>query len=77
MDLSDVVERVNVLEHFPFEDEQPNVEAPVISVQFNGYTDYNFADRNAYDTRWTEETHAIAQLVSYQISNTTSFGGLI
>jgi len=62
MDLTDVVERVNVLEHFPFEDEQPNVEAPAISVQYNGYTDYNFADRSAYDTRWTEETHAIAQL---------------
>jgi len=62
MDLTDVVERVAVLEQFPFEDEQPNVEAPSLSILYNNVTDYNYADRNSYDTRWTEETHAISQL---------------
>eukprot|EP01114_Cavostelium_apophysatum_P018213 TRINITY_DN5592_c0_g1_i1.p1 TRINITY_DN5592_c0_g1~~TRINITY_DN5592_c0_g1_i1.p1 ORF type:complete len:1338 (-),score=458.14 TRINITY_DN5592_c0_g1_i1:118-4131(-) len=62
VDLSDVAERVAVLEHFPFEDDQPNIEAPSLALLYNAYTDYNLADRGAYDTRWTEETQAIAQL---------------
>ena len=63
VDLTEASQRVAVLEQFPFEDEQPNIEAPFLSVFFDGYIDYNYADRNAFDSRWTEETNSIAQLV--------------
>lgn len=63
LDLSEATERVAVLEHFPFEDAQPNIEAPALSILFDGFTDYNFADRGAFDTKWTEETQNISQLV--------------
>jgi hypothetical protein len=63
VDLTEAVERVAVFDQFPLEDDQPNIEAPSLSVLFDGYTDYNFGDRNAFETRWTEETQYIAQLV--------------
>ncbi len=69
VDLTEASERVAVLDQFPFEDDQPNIEAPSLSVLYDSYVDYNFADRNAFDTRWTEETHAIAQLVRYLLGN--------
>ncbi len=65
VDLKDATERVALLDLFPFEETQANIEAPSLAVLFDGYTDYNCADRGAFDTRWTDETHAIAQLVRY------------
>lgn len=64
VDLTEATERVAVLDQFPFEDSQPNIEAPSLSVLVDAYTDYNYADRGAFETRWTEETQHIAQLVS-------------
>lgn len=63
VDLSEAAERVAVLERFPFEDNQPNIEGPSVSVLYDAYTDYNYADKLAFDTRWTEEAGNIAQLV--------------
>lgn len=63
VDLSEASERVAVLEHFPFEDEQPNIEGASIAVLFDGNIDYVFADRGAFESRWSEENHSMAQLV--------------
>jgi hypothetical protein len=68
VDLSEASERVAVLEQFPFEDKQPNIEAASLSVLFDSYTDYNLADRGAFDTRYTEETIGISQLVCTFVS---------
>jgi len=58
----EATERVSALEKFPLEDGQPNVEGPSLAIAYDSFIDYNFADRNAFDTRWTDETHHIAQL---------------
>lgn len=62
VDLREANERVALFEQFKFEDDQPNLEAAPLSVLYDSYVDYNFADRGAFDSRWTDETHAIAQL---------------
>jgi len=62
MDLTEANERVAVLERFPFEDQQPSIEGQSPAITYDAFVDYNFADRNAFDTRWTEETQSISQL---------------
>jgi len=61
---ADIKERVAVLEEVPLEDEQPNIEAGVGSVLFDPYSEYDWVDRNAYESRWNEEAAVIAQVVS-------------
>lgn len=62
-DFKEVSERISVLEQFPFEDTQPNIEGPNLSIFYDGYIDYNYSDKDAFNTRWTEETQYISQLV--------------
>lgn len=63
VDLSEAAKRVEVLEKFPFEDDQPHVEGPLLSVLYNSATGLEFNDRAAFDSRWTEELASISQLV--------------
>ncbi len=63
-DLTEASQRVAVLESFPFENDEPEIEAPSLSLLYDGHVDYNFADRGAFETKWSEECHSIAQLVS-------------
>ena len=60
---SEVEERVNILESLRLEDDQPNIEAPPISVACDTTVGFNFQDRNAYDTHWVEETVVMEKLV--------------
>eukprot|EP01117_Protostelium_nocturnum_P005158 TRINITY_DN1874_c0_g1_i1.p1 TRINITY_DN1874_c0_g1~~TRINITY_DN1874_c0_g1_i1.p1 ORF type:complete len:1354 (-),score=489.30 TRINITY_DN1874_c0_g1_i1:93-4154(-) len=62
VDLSEAAKRVEVLEKFPFEDDQPNIEGPVISVLLDSSVDFRFADKAAFDSRWSEELVYISQL---------------
>lgn len=62
VDLQEATERVFVLESFPFEDGQPNVEGLSLSVLYQNYIDYNFADRAAFDVRWAEDVQTLSQL---------------
>eukprot|EP01119_Soliformovum_irregulare_P019520 TRINITY_DN6199_c0_g1_i4.p1 TRINITY_DN6199_c0_g1~~TRINITY_DN6199_c0_g1_i4.p1 ORF type:complete len:1378 (-),score=485.69 TRINITY_DN6199_c0_g1_i4:58-4191(-) len=63
VDLSEAIQRVSVLEQFPsLENDQPNIEAPSPAVMYESTVDFNFADRNAFDSRWVDETQGISQL---------------
>lgn len=63
VDLKEAFERVAHLDRFPFEDQQPNIEAVSLSVLYDGFIDYNFADRAAFDTKFSDETASLANLV--------------
>lgn len=63
----DIKERVSVLDDFFLEDEQPSIEADVGTLLFDPYSDYDFADRNAYESRWAEEASTIAQIVTFSL----------
>jgi hypothetical protein len=62
--MSSIQETVAVLEAFELEDDQPNLEAPSPAIFYDGDVNYNFQDRNAFDSKWSEETIAMARFVS-------------
>ncbi|PRP73456.1 component of SCAR regulatory complex, partial [Planoprotostelium fungivorum] len=62
VDLSEATKRVEVLEKFPFEDDQPNIEGPLVSVLYDSSASLDFADRGAFESRWTEELAHISAL---------------
>jgi hypothetical protein len=66
-DLSEAAARVAHLDAFPFEDDFPNIEAASSTLSYDSYIDYNYADRDVYDTEWTSETTNIALVVLYLI----------
>lgn len=61
--MSSIQETVAVLEAFELEDNQPNMEAPSPAIFYDADVNYNFQDRAAFDTKWTEETIAMARFV--------------
>lgn len=63
VDLREATERVNLLGLTPFQSISADVSGPTFSVLFDPNVDYNCSDRGAFDTRFTDETHGIAQLV--------------
>jgi hypothetical protein len=60
---SEVEERVNILDSLRLEDDQPNIEAPAMSVACDTTIGFSYQDRNAYDTHWIDETVVMEKLV--------------
>jgi len=54
--------RVSLLDNFPLDDDQPDLEGPAWSINVDGYTNFNFADRNAFEAKWVEELATIAKM---------------
>lgn len=63
--MSEVLDRVAVLDSFVLEDNQPNIEGPSPTVLLDTNSHFNYADRNAFDTTWNDETVVMAKLVYY------------
>lgn len=55
-------ERLSTLDMFPVEDDQCVSEAPSASVHLDCIVDPNFQDRNAFETKWTQETFHIQKI---------------
>ncbi|EFA78321.1 component of SCAR regulatory complex [Heterostelium album PN500] len=60
--LQDANERVDILESFPFQDDQSLIEELPSSVGYSSYSSNAFFDRNAYDTQWAEEMAAMEKM---------------
>ncbi|KAN0039438.1 hypothetical protein ACTA71_001632 [Dictyostelium dimigraforme] len=55
--IADVFERCDVLESFPFRDDQSEIEEQSPSIGYDAYDkSLNYTDRGAYETQWSEET---------------------
>ena len=65
MTAEQVVERLATLNAFQLDDDQCSVEGPALAVRLDSTMDPNWEDRNAFDTKWTEETHFIQKLVFF------------
>lgn len=63
--MSSIQETVAVLEAFELEDEQPNIEGASFAITFDSSVNTNFNDRAAFETKWAEETVAMAKFVSF------------
>ena len=60
---SEVEERVSILDSLRLEDDQPNIEAPAMSVACDTTIGFSYQDRNAYDTHWIDETVVMEKMV--------------
>ena len=63
--MADLTEKLSALESFSFEDNQRTAEGPSPSVHLNPTIDFNYEERNAFETRWAEETVLIQRLVGH------------
>ena len=55
-------ERVKALVDFDLPDDQPVIEGPSITVNFESSVDYNFADNKAFESKWGEEIEKLKTL---------------
>eukprot|EP01113_Clastostelium_recurvatum_P001498 TRINITY_DN1060_c0_g1_i3.p1 TRINITY_DN1060_c0_g1~~TRINITY_DN1060_c0_g1_i3.p1 ORF type:complete len:1328 (-),score=521.15 TRINITY_DN1060_c0_g1_i3:101-4084(-) len=60
--MAEVFDRVAMLDNFPLIDDQRHIEGPAVAVDIDTHVDYNYADRNAYETQWAEETVVMERL---------------
>ncbi|GAM27817.1 hypothetical protein SAMD00019534_109930 [Acytostelium subglobosum LB1] len=60
--LQEINERVDVLESFPFNDDQSLIESLPSTVGYVPYNSNNFMDRGAFETQWAEEMSAMEKL---------------
>jgi hypothetical protein len=66
---SEVEDRVAILDNLRLEDDQPNIEAPAVSISCDTNMAFSFQDRNAYDTHWIDETLAMEKLVRNKLDS--------
>eukprot|EP01132_Coremiostelium_polycephalum_P008287 gene8287-10183_t len=60
--LADVFERVDILETFPFRDDQSSIQESSTAIGYGPFNNNNFADRGAFETQWSEETTAMERM---------------
>lgn len=54
---------VRALERMTLDDDTPGIEGPNASIGYIANSNYNYADREAYNTSFTQEAATMAQIV--------------
>ncbi|EGG14585.1 component of SCAR regulatory complex [Cavenderia fasciculata] len=60
--MPDVNERVDILETFPFQDDQSLIEEIPSTIGYIPYNSSHFVDRGAFESKWAEETVAMEKM---------------
>jgi len=57
-----IQQAINLLEDFPLSIDQPNINGPSISVNYDGYSDPGLSDSKAFECRWNGEIEEIKKM---------------
>eukprot|EP01091_Cochliopodium_minus_P018721 TRINITY_DN766_c0_g1_i1.p1 TRINITY_DN766_c0_g1~~TRINITY_DN766_c0_g1_i1.p1 ORF type:complete len:1390 (-),score=504.69 TRINITY_DN766_c0_g1_i1:45-4214(-) len=57
-----IKQAITLLEDFPLTNDQPNIQGPSISINYDGYSNPNFSDTNGFECRWTVEMQEIKKM---------------